>query len=111
MAEQPESPTLRARRVILDALAELPSTTPTTAELAEALGRTPDDLADELRRLEWFNLVEMWPDPTRLGVVRIMLAIDGAGLIGARLSADGTRWVIPPGRPFPPPETGPTAER
>jgi hypothetical protein len=107
---QTESPTLRARRVILDALAALPSIAPRVAELAEALGRTVDDLADELRKLEMFDLAETWPDPAELGTVRVMLSAEGAELIGVRLSADGTHWVVPPGRPFPPPDPGPTAE-
>jgi hypothetical protein len=88
---RPKNPPPIARDV-LEALAALPSTTPTVATLAAALGRTPAELVPVLNAMEQCAQVETWPDAERAGTVRVMLSARTAQRLGLELSPAGDRW-------------------
>src|SRR4051794_31571632 len=61
-------------RRVLETLARMPTTTPTVAELAAALGVDPGELGPALAELDRTGRVERWADPERAGGVRLMLS-------------------------------------
>jgi hypothetical protein len=85
---------------VLDALAEMPTATPTAAELAETLSAAGmpclrAELAATLRAMEREGLVESWPDPGHPAEVRVMLSTIAIRRLGVTLSPRGDRWQWP----------------
>lgn len=79
---------------VLDALAAMRETTPTVAEIGEALREldTPRDplaLVATIRGMEHHGLVETWPDPARLGELRVMLSPFAIKRLGVALAPRG----------------------
>lgn len=86
------APSRRLAAEVLRTMAALPTATPTPDDLADAMGRPAGELTPTLDWLADAELVERWPDPRRLGVVRLMLSAVAAARLGLTLAPTGDRW-------------------
>ena len=81
----------------LDALAVLPTATPTVDQLAAAVTAAAAELAHALDALERAELVERWRDGPGPGSARVMLSERAARRLGLALAPGGDRWRGPAG--------------